>query len=213
MLQPGSFTTRRYWEYPHNDDRTTNRAIRRPVAHPLGQAHLGQQPRCLGLPLAARDTGKDHGERHVLQRRHGGDKVEGLENEAHPLAAVSGQGVLVQGADIFPLTTIRPWVGRSRPPIRLSSVDLPESDGPAMQRNSAGATTRLTACRARMTCGPTTNSLDSSTVQTIGFMINPQPFWPRVVVVLWPGPGGGPRGRKKRLMKTGTRLRMRVRIQ
>ena len=47
-----------------------------------------------------------------------------------------------------PLTRIVPLVGRSRPAIRLSSVDLPLPEGPITARASPGATSRLTRATA-----------------------------------------------------------------
>src|SRR5881296_3007259 len=41
-----------------------------------------------------------------------------------------------------------PRVGASKPATMLSSVDLPQPDGPRMAANSLRATARLTACRA-----------------------------------------------------------------
>ena len=48
-----------------------------------------------------------------------------------------------------PPTSTAPAVGRSRPPIRLSSVDLPEPDGPISARNSPCADLEAQALRAR----------------------------------------------------------------
>ncbi len=42
-----------------------------------------------------------------------------------------------------------PAVGLSRVPIRCSSVDLPDPDGPATATSSPAATTRLTRSSAR----------------------------------------------------------------
>src|SRR5690242_5560788 len=41
-----------------------------------------------------------------------------------------------------PATSIAPFVGRSRPAIRLSSVDLPEPDGPMSASNEPSGTSR-----------------------------------------------------------------------
>ncbi len=43
-----------------------------------------------------------------------------------------------------PVTRTVPLLGRSRVPIRCSSVDLPDPDGPAMAASSPGATVKLT---------------------------------------------------------------------
>src|SRR6476646_7439092 len=46
---------------------------------------------------------------------------------------------------------ISPELGRSRHPIRLTRVDLPEPEGPMTASHSPGATSRETSSRARMT--------------------------------------------------------------
>ena len=46
-------------------------------------------------------AGKDHGELDVLQRRHRGNEVKGLEDKAHLPAPVRGQIVLVQRGDVL----------------------------------------------------------------------------------------------------------------
>ena len=47
-----------------------------------------------------------------------------------------------------PLSTMRPVVGVSSRPIRLSSVDLPEPDWPMTEANSPASISNETSCRA-----------------------------------------------------------------
>ena len=70
-------------------------------------------------------------ERHgdVLQRRHGRNQVEGLEDDADILAAETRESSSLS----LRRSSRRPHragVGRSSPVITISSVDLPEPDGP-----------------------------------------------------------------------------------
>src|ERR1700675_3426346 len=53
-----------------------------------------------------------------------------------------------------PSSQISPEVGRSRQPIRFTSVDLPEPDGPMIAIHSPGSTFREKLSRARMTPPP-----------------------------------------------------------
>src|SRR6185369_9175173 len=46
---------------------------------------------------------------------------------------------------------ISPELGRSRHPIRFTSVDLPEHDGPMIATHSPGSTVSVKLSRARMT--------------------------------------------------------------
>ena len=68
--------------------------------------------------------------RDVFQRRHGRDQVEGLEHDADIAAAEARQRVLVERAEILAGDRHRPVSARSSPAITISSVDLPEPDGP-----------------------------------------------------------------------------------
>ena len=47
-----------------------------------------------------------------------------------------------------------PEVGRSTPPIRCSSVDLPDPDEPTMAQNSPSATENDTSSSARVAVAP-----------------------------------------------------------
>ena len=71
------------------------------VPHPIGQSdHLQQATR--PLPALGRGhAGKEHGEFHVLGRRHRRDEVEGLKHEADLTAPVCGQSILVQSSDVL----------------------------------------------------------------------------------------------------------------
>src|SRR5215467_8264561 len=55
----------------------------------------------------------------------------------------------VMVATLLPSIQIAPSVGWSRQPIRLTSVDLPEPDGPITASHSPGATERETSSSAR----------------------------------------------------------------
>src|SRR5579864_8333871 len=54
-------------------------------------------------------------------------------------------------AIFWPSSQISPEVGRSRQPIRFTSVDLPEPEGPMIAIHSPGSTFREKLSRARMT--------------------------------------------------------------
>src|SRR5579872_6155880 len=54
-------------------------------------------------------------------------------------------------ATFSPSSQISPDVGRSRQPIRFTSVDLPEPDGPMIAIHSPGSTVSEKLSRARMT--------------------------------------------------------------
>src|SRR5215469_14268261 len=61
----------------------------------------------------------------------------------------------------LPSTWSVPLVGRSRPAIRDSSVDLPQPDAPMRQVNSPGATLSETSSRARTAAAPVPNTLET----------------------------------------------------
>src|SRR5258708_19605163 len=61
-----------------------------------------------------------------------------------------------------------PLVGRSRPPMMFSSVDLPEPEGPIRQTNSPRCTSRLTFTRALTISSPSLCSFQVSVTLTTG---------------------------------------------
>ena len=100
----------------------------------LGSGEVGQQQRQLDVAL-----GGEHGQ-----------QVVELEDEADVARApaaepASGEAVDPLAADLD--RALR--VGVSRPPIRLSSVVLPEPDGPIRARNSPGGISQVDAAAAR----------------------------------------------------------------
>ena len=61
------------------------------------------------------------------------------------------------GADTgVPSSMIRPVLGRSRPAMSRSSVDLPQPEGPRMVTKSLSATARLVGSSARVGAPPRT---------------------------------------------------------
>jgi hypothetical protein len=82
---------------------------------------------CKSIALA----GEFERHRDVLQRRHGRDQMEGLENDADIFAAKARQLSSSSMRQILPGHDHRTGVGRSSPVITISSVDLPEPDGPS----------------------------------------------------------------------------------
>src|SRR5437762_13288939 len=54
-------------------------------------------------------------------------------------------------ATFCPSSQTSPALGRSRQPIRFTSVDLPDPDGPMIDNHSPGTTRRAISARARIT--------------------------------------------------------------
>src|SRR5690348_2759295 len=67
-----------------------------------------------------------------------------------------------------PAISTVPLVGRSRPPMTFSSVDLPEPEGPIRQTNSPGRTSRLTFTSALTISSPSLCSFQASVTLTTG---------------------------------------------
>src|SRR5258708_24177908 len=67
-----------------------------------------------------------------------------------------------------PAISTVPLVGRSRPPMMFSSVDLPEPEGPIRQTNSPRCTSRLTFTRALTISSPSLCSFQVSVTLTTG---------------------------------------------
>ncbi len=83
----------------------------------------------------------------VLDRGEKGDEMELLEDESDFFRAhtIQFSGRESSSADESPATLtpssqISPELGRSRQPIRFTSVDLPDPDGPMIESHSPGAT-------------------------------------------------------------------------
>src|SRR5579883_1855029 len=64
-----------------------------------------------------------------------------------------------------------PVSGRSKPAMRLSSVVLPEPDGPMMPRNSPSPTSRLRCWRTVIVSPPRVNALVTSRMCMIGWLL------------------------------------------
>jgi len=67
-----------------------------------------------------------------------------------------------------PAIVTEPFVGRSRPPMMLSSVDLPLPLGPIRQTNSPGITVRSASTSARTTSSPSWCSFHAPRTSTTG---------------------------------------------
>ncbi len=80
--------------------------------------------------------GEVDGEAHVLPGSQSRDQVEELEDEADLLPAEQRELLRLMVEMSSPSNTIEPLVGESMPPMRFSSVVLPEPDGPRMATNS-----------------------------------------------------------------------------
>ena len=94
-----------------------------------GQPDGGEFALGAGKRVARAGELERHGD--VLQRRHGRNQVEALKNDADVLAAEARESILVEFVQSSPATTTEPLSGRSSPVITMSSVDLPEPDGPS----------------------------------------------------------------------------------
>ena len=85
-------------------------------------------------------------QRDVLRDRQVGQHVERLEHEADRARGGTRQRVVVESRPArLPSTTIVPASARSRPAIRLSSVDLPTPDSPRIATSSPRATSSDTS--------------------------------------------------------------------
>ena len=81
--------------------------------------------------LAARQRGEQQRQLDVVERRQHRHQVVELEDEADVRGAPRGEFARRESrAMSTPATRISPEVGLSMPATRLSSVDLPEPDGP-----------------------------------------------------------------------------------
>ena len=98
----------------------------------LVEADAGEQLRgARAGGVVARDALEHHRVFDVLRRGEHGDEIEGLEDEAEPVAPEIGAGVFVHrrhGHAVEGRGFPRP--GRSRSPRRLISVVFPEPEGP-----------------------------------------------------------------------------------
>ena len=74
------------------------RQLARIVGHALPEPDLGEQRACRREGVAV--AGELQRQRHVLERGHGRDQMEGLEQDADPVAPKQGQPVLVETAQI-----------------------------------------------------------------------------------------------------------------
>ncbi len=96
------------------------------------------------LDLLARPAAQMQRQGNIFETRKRGQQVEELEDESDLVAAHTGQIIVVQrelSAAPSDLDFARRWA-RSRPPIRFSSVDFPEPEGPTMEAISPRAMVR-----------------------------------------------------------------------
>jgi hypothetical protein len=84
--------------------------------------------------LRPRDAGEQHRQLDVGLRGEPRQQVEELEHETDVLLAHGGALGLRHLLDRAAPEGVVPAVGRSRQPITLSSVDLPDPEGPATAR-------------------------------------------------------------------------------
>ena len=85
----------------------------------------------------------------VFDAGQGGQQIEELKNESDLVAAQARQFIVGQARSAAaPSISISPDDAVSRPPIRFSSVDLPEPDGPTMDTISPRPMDRSTFSRA-----------------------------------------------------------------
>ena len=120
------------------------RQLRRPGVWSGGRARPGERR---GGPLAAAGEacpGIQQPVGDVVQRAGVLGQEELLEHEADPGGPQRGQLPVGQGGHVEAGDPHRPAVGRSRVPIRCSSVDLPDPDGPTIATSSPCATVKLT---------------------------------------------------------------------
>ena len=91
------------------------------------------------VDFRARPAAQVQRQADILQADQRRQQVEELEDEADLVAAHARQVVVGEAPPATrPSMRTAPEVGRSRPPIRLSSVDFPEPDGPTMETISPG---------------------------------------------------------------------------
>ena len=83
-------------------------------------------------------------ERHgdVFERRHVGDQMEGLEDDADVAAAEFRDMVFAERVQRRAVDVDFAAVERSRPARTISSVDLPEPEGPTMPTDSPASIVR-----------------------------------------------------------------------
>ena len=131
------------------------RELGRLVLHPVGEADLLEQ---LLDPLLALARARALEQQRHLDVLVGGDlrqQVEALEDEADLAVADVGQLVDVELGDLLAVAagTSRSD-GVSRQPTMLSSVDLPEPEGPTMATNSFGCDDEIDARSASTWIAP-----------------------------------------------------------
>jgi hypothetical protein len=118
------------------------------VLHPRAELYEGQQLAGALVDLFARPAAEMQRKSDVLEARQRREKIEELKDEADLVATDPREPIVGEAASASPSTRTRPAVGRSRPPTRFSSVDLPEPDGPMMDTICARGMTRLTSSSA-----------------------------------------------------------------
>ncbi len=115
----------------------------RPVRGALRQTGPLQQRAGAAHGLVPGNSLQPQRQGNILERGERGQKVEGLEDHSDLLAAQAGAGIVAQLRRETPATFTVPELGWSRPQMRLSTVVLPEPDGPMSATRSPAATRRL----------------------------------------------------------------------
>ena len=103
------------------------------VLQAVAELHERQQLARALVDFPARPATQVQRQADVLEARQRRQQVEELEDEADLVAADARQPSSDRPASASPSTRTSPEVGRSRPPTRFSSVDLPEPDGPMIE--------------------------------------------------------------------------------
>ncbi len=87
-------------------------------------------------------AGEFQRQRHVLQRRHGGNEMKALEDDADIVAAQPRPGVVIEGPEVAAGHLDAAEVARSSPPATIIRLDLPAPDGPTTAAISPAAMSR-----------------------------------------------------------------------
>ena len=98
----------------------------------VAEADAGQRLSRALAPLPHRRTRIQEPVGDVLERRRVLGEEELLEHKSDPGRAHRGKLAVGHLGDVEPVIDTRPEVGRSSVPIRCSSVDFPEPDGPTI---------------------------------------------------------------------------------
>ena len=131
---------RRRWPGRSRPAAAGRRTCRRGSGRP-GRADRPRRapPRPRARARRARDAVELARQHDVLERGQRGQQVEALEDVADASATDLRERGRLSPPSRCPSTTTSPDVGESRPPARLSRVDLPDPDGPMTATSSPAA--------------------------------------------------------------------------